>query len=191
MSQLDSQETTDEPCDANEIQNEKDSPTEPYKDNSNSQDYTAEQGYVTLAAMDAEREPEMKRHDRLVNWPHEHQPGWSQYSESAQNSQASKSASSPTVELTQRSLKPFDPPRHPEMSRVVVPETPQSAQKKGASRTIDWEKAEEMMKKVAEHLEPLGYTVFTNEIASGSYKRKMQVPFSFIRIRILSPLRNQ
>lgn len=185
MSRVDSQSTTDE----NE---EKDDATEPYADEPQNEDSIVsiqnakEECVDTNDVFHAEPKHKSKKCDLLENWPHDRQPGWSQYSESSQNSQTSRVPSSLNVILTQEDPKPFDPTRDPKMSEVLIPETPESEQdgvKSENERQSDLihhmskEEREAQIRQITEFLEKFKYTVFKHEMKVGDHVRTMHLAF--------------
>lgn len=88
------------------------------------------------------------------NWPHDRQPGFSQYSD---DSDASMVPCSLEVPLSQ--------------DEYLVPETPQSTQ---SSRK---EEREDQIKQVTAFLESKGYTSFTHKTRFGGATRTMHLAF--------------
>lgn len=172
MSQIDSQSTTDE----------KDEETEEYMDDPQNDDVDHEETQGSRSGS------KMTRDECLRNWPHDRQPGWSQYSDSPQHSQTSKVSCSLDVPLTQADPESFDPVRDPILSKVQVPETPKSGintsgqkQAKGGRRMaapgINKKEAEEQIQQITEYLEQKNYTVFTHKTTVGNYERTMHLAF--------------
>ena len=174
MSRIDSQSTTDE-------NDEKDDATEPYTDNPQNEDF--DEGGIGTSTEGRISGTKTRRDDCLENWPHDRQPGWSQYSETSQNSQTSRISCSLDVPLTQAEPEPFDAVRHPETSMVLVPETPKSGQtqakstKRRVNPTLSKKEAEEQIQHITEYLEQHNYTVFTHKTRIGNYERTMHLGF--------------
>lgn len=103
------------------------------------------------------------------NWPHERQPGWSQYS--SQDSDVSRVLSSLDVPLAQG-----EPDVHG--VAVLVPETPESTPSVRVSRpNLSKDEAEARMGRVTADLERIGYTVFTHKTKYGETGKIMHLAF--------------
>jgi hypothetical protein len=150
MSQEDSQLTVNENDDVDE-------PTQSYVD------CTQPEGYVD-------------QDDRIGNWPHEHQPGWSQYSDISDISRVPCSLS-PSLSMECN----HDDRSKLTRAEVLVPETPESIQGKSVARRVrpvlSKKEAEEQIKRVTEYLEQLNYTVFTHDTAYGNHSKRMHLGF--------------
>jgi hypothetical protein len=110
-------------------------------------------------------QPYIDQVDNLDNWPHEHQPGWSQYS--SQDSDVSRVPCSLGVPLTQE-----DPPESAQDSVIVIPDTPESTQastvvSRRVRPLLSGVEAAEQMKTITSDLEAKHYTVFTHKSSNG------------------------
>jgi hypothetical protein len=102
------------------------------------------------------------------NWPHDRQPGWSQYS--SQDSDVSRVLSSLDVPLAQGEPEVQGP-------IVLVPETPGSTPTVRTSPNLSKDEAEARMGRVTTNLESIGYTVFTHKTKYGETGRIMHLAF--------------
>ena len=121
----------------------------------------------------------------LENWPHERQPGWSQYS--SQDSDVSRVSCSLGVPLTQDELpvnepagSPFDKFDSGKMSEILVPETPEST-RASTNRIVrpklNKKEAAEQIDRITKFMEGKGYTVFTHNTKYGSIVKTMHLAF--------------
>ena len=116
----------------------------------------------------------------LSDWPHEHQPDWSQYAEKSQDSDASRALCSLGVPLTQDS-SPKAASHSGQQSRILVPETPESSQTKpvaGRARPVlSRKEVEEQIARITEYLKQSGYTVFAHKTTHGNVEKTMHLAF--------------
>lgn len=138
------------------------------------------QSYVdcTQAACSVDQDP----YDLIKNWPHDRQPGWSQYPESSQSSLISRVSCSLNEPLTPCSPTTVNQPFYPiQTTSVVVPETPEATQERSVprmSRPIMSKKdAEEQIQRITDYLERNNYTVFTHKTRMGDYEKTMHLAF--------------
>ena len=128
------------------------------------------------------------RDDLLRNWPHDRQPGWSQYSESMQSSLVSRvprsldESRAQQYPVTRNEPEPFDPVANPnQVARIYVPETPESTQAGRVPRRVrpimSKREAEEQINRITEYLEVNNYTVFTHKTTYGNYEKTMHLAF--------------
>ena len=89
------------------------------------------------------------------NWPHDRQPGWSQYSDD------SNEVVPCSIEMPNESNgSDFE-------SKIVVPETPESTQSQKMAH----------IEEVTKLLESKGYTVFTHKTRHGGVAKTMHLAF--------------
>jgi hypothetical protein len=128
---------------------------------------------------------EIKEEFNLENWPHERQPGWSQYP--SQDSGISNAPCSLGVPLTPDELpinkprgSPFDKFNSGKMSEILVPETPEStptSTTRIVRPTLNKKEAADQIERVTEFMEGKGYTVFTHNTKYGSIVKTMHLAF--------------
>jgi hypothetical protein len=101
----------------------------------------------------------------------------------SQTSYVPCSLSIPSTPEKLGALEPFEPVRPLEMSRVMIPDTPESGKtnknktERKARHVMSKEQEVEQIRSVTEYLEQRNYTVFTHETKIGNFKRTMHLGF--------------